>query len=280
MSWRRGVGVESNSRHLASGGDTDWKGIFNFTVRDERVVSDQRWRTDLKILGEAYSSNTDLDYNYAGGTIGPIFDISPRIAAQPFVGGGAATLGGDYYYGEGQFGVVFEGRLNGAYQSVRARGGYREYGAGFSSDNGFYADVTGKFTHPRLFSQNDLLLFEPIVRWSGVNGSGFDVTAAEVKPGRYVQWSGELSYYTPVHDWLTLGLGIRVGQIFYSFDTAPSGKKRQDLEISPDISATFRNVLEVGNDIRVDYRYEWNDSNDPSHDYSNHIGTARVIHRF
>jgi len=39
-------------------------------------------------------------------------------------------------------------------------------------------------------------------------------------------------------------------------------------------------VLSYQTDVRLDYKYLWNDSNDPTKTFNDHIVTATVIYRF
>jgi hypothetical protein len=60
----------------------------------------------------------------------------------------------------------------------------------------------------------------------------------------------------------------------------PGGSKRVDTLLVPGVSLLFPHVLSYQTDIRLDYKYLWNDSNDPTKTFNDHIVTATVIYRF
>jgi len=79
------------------------------------------------------------------------------------LGGGGAYFDHRLFYKEATANVTFESYLEGALHSVRVRSGYRSYNDGFPSDDGFYADVTGKFSFPNAFNSGALMIVTPLV---------------------------------------------------------------------------------------------------------------------
>ena len=61
-----------------------------------------------------------------------------------------------------------------------------------------------------------------------------------------------------------------VSDRLYTTDETPGGKDRQDLLFSPGVSLLFTDVFGRQGDLRVEYAYEDNNSNDDAHDYRNH----------
>ncbi len=57
-------------------------------------------------------------------------------------------------------------------------------------------------------------------------------------------------------------------------------EKRQDWIIIPGASLTFPNLFAYQSDLRLDYRYLSDQSNDPSKSFHDHIVTASIISRF
>ncbi len=125
----------------------DFLGYGSFSVRDERALGEQRWRTNLSLYGEGYANTTSMDYASLAADIGPLIDIPGTGGTfRPALGVGTAYFDGKVYYGDINASGLFEGSLNGAYQWLRLRAGYRQYDPSFTSGAGGYADVTGKFS--------------------------------------------------------------------------------------------------------------------------------------
>ncbi len=84
-------------------------------------------------------------------------------------------------------------------------------------------------------------------------------------------------------DWLTIGGGIAASQRDYAesrdivtfFST-----KREDVLIMPTATMIFHNVAGYQTDLRLEYRYEHNDSNVFLRSYENHIATMMLQARF
>lgn len=277
-----GVIYESNPREVPSDADGDVKGIARAFVRDERNVFDRRWRSEASGTVIGYDENDDLDYGHVGFTVGPILDVSPSLAVQPFLGGGAAMFDGRFFYGEAVAGLLFEGRLNGAYQTARVRAGYRDYDPFWTSDEGFFADATAMISFPDVLAEKDVIILTPTVRWSDISGMATinPFPGIEVEPGRYLSYAVEIGYYRQIMDNLNVGASILVRQVDYATDTTPSGDIRSDLRIRPGAHVTFKNFLRVQTDLKLDYYYDINDSNDPNREWEGHSAAARVVTRF
>jgi hypothetical protein len=59
-----------------------------------------------------------------------------------------------------------------------------------------------------------------------------------------------------------------------------TGEKRRDTIFSPGASLTFPNLFAYQSDLRLEYRYLMDRSNDPTKSFNDHIVTASVIARF
>ena len=278
-----GLGYESNPLQRHSDLESSLKAYVAGRVEDERRLGDTRWRTLLLGNAEYFSDVSQLDYGYLGGVTGPILPVGAQLSVNPFAGGGVSFLDNAYYYSEAIAGMQFEGYLQGAYQLLRVRGGYRSFGDQSISTDGFYADVVGRWALPQVVQDSDVFVFTPHARWSGIGG--IDVTNTslgpdDIKPGDYVSWGARFEYFNQVADWLTLGGGVDVTQTLYSNLYAPDGDKRDDVMIEPLLSAVFNRALGMQTDIALDYRYQWNQSNDEQAEFGNHIAMARVVTRF
>src|SRR5690606_19137283 len=119
---------ESNPRRLATNERDDGSILARFSVRDERGIGNgYRWRTVGQLLGDIYFDSGGLSYGYAGADTGPLFDLTPMVAVHAALGGSAAYFDHRFFYKEATAHLTFESFIEGAYHSVRVRGGYRDY---------------------------------------------------------------------------------------------------------------------------------------------------------
>src|SRR5690606_37571010 len=189
------------------------------------------------------------------------------------------------FYKEATANVTFESYLEGALHTVRVRGGYRSYNDGFPSEDGYYADVTGRFSFPNLFSSGTLMIVSPWYRWSDLAGTGFSTLtpSEQVQPGKYNEFGARIEFYRRVFEWLTIGGGVSLSRRAYAssldLDTMTTTKRR-DVMLSPHATLLFHNVMGYQTDLRADYRFEHNDSNVAVRDYENHIATLMMVSRF
>jgi hypothetical protein len=163
------------------------------------------------------------------------------------------------------------------------RGGYRSFGDQSFSTDGFYADIVGRWVAPDVLDAGDAFVFTPHGRWSdigGLNISSVSFGPDDIKPGAYVSWGARFEYFNRVADWLTLGGGVDVSQTLYTDLLAANGDKRDDVLVEPLLSAVFNRALGMQTDLALDYRFQWNGSNDDEAEFENHIFTARVVTRF
>lgn len=282
-----GAGYESNPGRTTFNEKSDGVALARLTMRDERGVGGDglRWRTIGQLSGDIQFKDSDLNYGYAGGYTGPVIDITPTIAMHAAAGGGASYFDHRNFFNEAFANLTFESYLEGAYHTVRVRGGYRSYNDFFPSQDGFYADVTGKFSFPNVLGASDVFIVTPWYRWSDFAGSGFSLIAPteQVQPGRYSEFGGRLEYYRRVLDWLTIGGGIAASQRDYAASrdiVTFLSTKREDVLIMPTATMIFHNVAGYQTDLRLEYRYEHNDSNVFFRSYENHIATMMLQARF
>ena len=266
-----GTGFETNPRHKKDPKDGEFLAFGQATMRDERTLGTTRWRTNAGIYADVYEKTSDLDYASAWANIGPIYDIpGTLVAAVPQIGGAATILGGRYYYSEVNLTTTFESYLDGAYQWARIRGGYRVYDSYWTASEGFYAEATGRWLHPDIFSDDDAFWVSPWFRWSDIDGSVLDAQTGRKEPGKYIAGGARFQYDTALTEWLALGLFVGLSDRLYDADTAPDGDQRQDFLVQPGIVLLFDDLLGHQTDLKVEYEYTYADSNDPKHDYQNH----------
>jgi hypothetical protein len=279
-----GARWESNARRVSTGKEDDGLVLGRVTVRDERAFGDaSRWRTIAHLLGDLYFDNGDLNYGYAGAFTGPLVDLTPTVAVHAGIGGGASYFDHRLFFSEAIANLTFESYLEGAYQTVNVRGGYRSFDGFFPSDSGFYADVVGKFAFPNIVSQNDIFIVSPWFRWSNIGGVGFSVftPTEQVQPGRFIEYGGRVEYYHRILEWLTVGANFAISQRDYArtLDVVLGPVNRRDVLLMPGATMVFHHVWGYQTDLRVDYRFERNNSNLAVRDYDNHVATLMLVSR-
>lgn len=265
-TWETGAKVESNPLRASGGSDTDFFGYGSVRVRDERPINDTRWRTLFGAYGELHGHYTDLNYGTLTIDTGPLIDLDGTMTTfRPAIGGGLAAFDGSFYYADINASGTVEGYLQGAYQWARLRAGYRQYDDAFASDNGVYAELTGRLTRENVFHDNDAASVAPWLRWNSIDGNPAYVSDDFV-PGRYVDVGATLEYSKRINEWLSASADFRIGN--RQFADVGSGA-RHDLTLSPGVSLALSNIVGIQTDIRFDWRYEWNDSNDDAYDWRN-----------
>ena len=281
-----GFAYETNPGRVAANERDDGAFIARLSMKDERGVGNgMRWRTVGQLSGDIYFDQGDLSYGYAGLYTGPLIDITPTIAMHAALGGSGAYYDHRMFYKEALASVVFESFLEGAFHTVRMRAAYRDYNDGFASDDGMYADIVGRFSFADWLGPNTTVSFSPWYRWSDVGGTTFSilVPSEQIQPGRYDEFGARIDAYKRLLDWLSFGVGVAVSQRNYApgFDVSiPATINRRDVLISPHATVIFHKVAGEQNDLRLQYRYESNDSSVAVRDYENHIGTMLLISRF
>lgn len=237
-------------------------------IANEHEFFGRRWRSILNLNVEDNADIDSLDYDFLGVQTGPIFYAGPHLAVLPAIGGGVAWLGGDHYYDEINLGVSVEGRVSGASYWARLRGGYRDYDPDASSffgaiaESGTYAELQAGLTKPHLFTARDTLLVSPFVRWSDIDGSVFDFWIFDdLSPGKYIEYGADVNYNYQISDHVQASVGALVRERDFS------GNDRGDTYVSPQASLTLQRLLPCDCDLKLQYRYRNNDSNDFLADY-------------
>jgi hypothetical protein len=117
-----------------------------------------------------------------------------------------------------------------------------------------------------------------MIRLNEINGT-FNDNVSDFSPGKYVYGGAKLSYHRSLSDLITVGASIGVYDRYFLVDQAPNGDDRNDVTVKPGVTVLFKNVLGPQTGVRFTYDYEYNDSNDPAHDYQNHIFGLSLIAR-
>lgn len=250
-------------------------------VANESEFVGRRWRSIFNLDLETTPEIHDLDYDYVGVQTGPIFYAGPHMAVLPAIGGGAAWLGGDHYFNEVNLSLTLEGRAAGASYWARLRGGYRDYDHNTNdffttpTEHGPYAELQAGLTKPHTLFERDTLLVSPFVRWSDVEGDVFDyVIFDELSPGKYLEYGADVNYNYQVTDHIQASVGALVRKRDFS------GNDREDTYVSPQVSVTLQRALPCDCDVRLQYRYRDNDSNDFIDDYHADQVSLQLTTRF
>ncbi len=270
------VGVRSDSDPLNLRDGPDATTYFaTATLVDERTLGPSRWRT---ILNAAIENTPDIDilnYGYFGAQTGPIIYLSPHTALLPSIGGAISELNGEQYFSETNVGLTLEGRGDGFSYWWRTRFGWRDYGEGFTAEDGTYAEMVAGFSKPNLFSSRDALIVTPFVRWSDIDGSVFDFfTFSEVSPGHFFEYGLDANYNYQLTDHVLLTAGAMARE--REFHNA----NRSDVYLAPSASVTFQNILPCTCDLKARYQHRDNDSDDAFATYDADQWSLSLIARF
>jgi tetratricopeptide (TPR) repeat protein len=283
-----GGGWDSNPHQVPFGRGSDLGLFGRVSFRDERSLWDTRWRTTALVVGNVYKDSGDLGYAYGSAAFGPVYAVSPTFTMHPALGGAVSYFDHHLFYSEGFASLLFEGQANGWVQTYRFRGGFREFDNFWPATQGFFADATAKLAKPEVLVPGDLFIISPWVRWSGVGGA-FAVNTPnifvgnDVQLGRYVEAGARVEYFMTLADWLVAGASFAYNERDYarSMLIFSSGSfSRKDHIYSPGATLIFRHVLPIPGDIRLDYRYERDNSNDAFSSYTDHIVTLTYARRW
>lgn len=275
-----GTAYESNPTYYLPG-KSEMQLLGSLDLRDERNINGTRWRTSALAAGQIHARESELNYGVAGLDTGPIIDLTPALSVHPTLGGAVATFDKHYYYSEAAVGALFEGNLDGAYRALQLRLAYRSHGDFFPSGEGFYAEARGRFAFPKVFGDGSVALLSPWLRWSDINGTALTNILTEIQPGAYWEYGGKVEAYKTLAPWLIVGANLAVSHRDYRNDfVGTSTTKRDDTTWSPGATMLFPNLFAALTDLRFDYRYIANHSNDPTKEFEDHIVSATVVKRF
>jgi hypothetical protein len=279
-----GTGWESNPARLADGGASDWLVMLRGDVKDERRLGDVHWRTNASAAGEFYrTQGSDLDYASVTGLTGPMTDLTPQLALHSGLGLGAAQYAGHTLYQEALTGFTLESGFWNGTQTGRLRFGFRRYGDFFGGSEGVYADLSERLGFSEVFYKNDIVVAMPWFRWSGIEGTPLNIPMEETQPGRYWELGLRGEYLRPIYDWLMIGGSLSISHRRYADVTIlddGSAVLRRDWQIIPALTAIFPNLFRKATDLRLDYKFEKNNSNVDFDSYHDHQITTSVVFRF
>ncbi|MFN3351229.1 hypothetical protein [Pseudorhodoplanes sp.] len=264
-------------------GKSTWFGQGLISLQDERKINGQAWRTNAAIFGRANTRYGDLNYAHAGGESGPVFDLWPGLSLTTALGAAVGYFDDRFYYGEGSGSATFEGQTaEGIVHMLRFRAAYRSYDSYWPSQEGWYYDIRARVAIPKLFGDGNLVALSPWVLWSDISGTVTNALVTEIQPGKYREVGGRVEVYQQLASWMTVGGSLAASWRDYSNDyvTGSTTEKRKDTLLIPGALVLFPGLLWQEWDLRFDYRYLHNNSNDPAKEFRDHIITAAVTKRF
>jgi hypothetical protein len=283
MTVQIGAQYESNPRYYLPPRRAEGQGFGSASLIDERAFGDTRWRTNAFASGIMHSHFNELNYAVAGADTGPVLDVLPGWVLHPAVGGSASRFDHRFYYGEGWVGAILDSSVGGIYRSILVREAYRSYANFFPSSEGFYTEVRGKLAVPGVLGAGSVGIVSPWALWSNIGGTASVVVPVitDLQPGAYTEWGSKFEIIKAITDKMFVGLNIAVSERKYKTDTViATAQKRHDRFVIPGGSVTFPNLFAYQSDLRLEYQYLRDHSNDPTKRFFDHIVTASAVTRF
>jgi len=283
LALQLGGRYETNPRYYLPPRRGEVQGIATASLIVERTFNGTRWRTKGLAGGILHQREGDLNFGVAGVETGPVLDVAPGWALHPAIGGGGAYYDHRFYYAEGSAGATLDSNIQGIYRALQVRGAYRSYDDFFPSGEGYYVEARAKLAVPNVLGRGSAAIISPWVLWSDISGVASVVVpiVTELQPGAYLEYGGKLELIRSMSKWLVLGTNVSVRQRDYRKDIViATGDKRRDRIVSPGAFATITNLFGYRKDLRLEYKYIWNDSNDPSKFFEDHVFTVSAVSLF
>jgi hypothetical protein len=276
-----GTAFESNPRYYLPDSRSELQGFGILSLRDERNLGGTRWRTTGAVAGWVHQKEGELDYGHIGGETGPVIDLFPGLSVAPAIGGAAAYFDDRFYYAEAAASATFESSLDGAYRALRVRGAYRSYDDFYPSQDGFYAEARARFAQPGVLGDGSVGIFSPYVLWSNIKGKVVNALITEIQPGAYLEYGARVEAYKNITDWLTVGANFGISKRDYRNDiVVATGVTREDVIFSPGATLLFPGLFGFNRDLRFEYKYLRDNSNDPTKSFEDHLVSAAFVARF
>jgi hypothetical protein len=278
-----GAQYESNPSYYLPPHRGEAQFLGSGSLLDERSLDGVRWRTTALVAGILHGQEQDLNYAVAGFDTGPVLDAFPGWSFHPALGAGAAYFDDHFYYAEGSAGVTFDSLVRGIYRAIEVRGAYRSYDQFFPSGQGFYVLARGKLAVPGLLGPDSVVIASPWVIWSDLNGSTSVIVPiiTALQPGSYWEWGGRIDFIKSLGNNVVLNLNVWAAERDFRNDRVlTTMEKRRDRIVSPGASLTFPNLFGNQTDLRLEYRFIDDFSNDPTKSFTDHVATASIIARF
>ena len=296
-----GASYASNPAQLPGSASRSADATFDagVSIADERTIAGIRWRTKASAYGQVQADLGDLNYGIAAAESGPVFFLTPEFWMHISSGGAYAWLDDQRLFTDTTVAVTFGGLYKGLTQSVTGRYTWRDGNfTGSKASDAQIIDLEGRFVVSPSLTTGDLLYILPRVQISKADGNAPDTVfvtngadfsfnyVRDLFPGDYNDIGGRIAYYVPINrGWAFFGAGIGIYERWYDekvsnvLDLTATGDRR-DFYIEPTAHLIFPNLIAPSVDLRFDYRFEGNYSNDNTKDYENHVAGARIVGRF
>jgi hypothetical protein len=251
-------------------------------VANEHAFGATRFRTTLNLEADETPDIPDIRYEYIGLQTGPLLYLGPHIAALPAIGVSSSWVAGDHYYDEVNASFGMEGRAGGSSYWWRLRGGHRDYDhdtpfffSGPIAEDGNYYEFTAGYLRPRTFGERGTLSIAPFARWSDMKGDTFDFFIFDdLSPGKYLEYGADVNYDYQLGDHVEASIGTLARKRDFR------DSSRADMYLSPQASVTLQRIFPCNCDLRFQYRYRNNDTNDDLYDYRANQFSLALTTRF
>jgi hypothetical protein len=303
-----GLNYASNPREVPnSSPEKESDGIVDgaASIEDERTIAGVRLRSLAYAAGQWDFEINELSTGRVSAASGPVMRLSQDAWLHLAPGVAVAWLDGLQMYTEASAALTVGTVYRGLTQSVTARYGWREGGDNsLEYPDGSVFEILGRFVVSPSVVKGDYFYIQPSFRLSNpdddrsgqeliqTNVGPLTLVTRDLSPFDYTEWGGRVSYLFPI-DNRRVYLGVGISVYDRNFDTntldpfwlqggvqIATDEKRRDLFIEPTAHLIFPNLIAPNVDLRADYRFEDNFSNDDSRDFQNHVAGVRVIGRF
>ncbi|GBF25979.1 hypothetical protein MnTg02_01015 [bacterium MnTg02] len=278
-----GAAYATNPRQRSSAEPREETGIFSAhaILYDERTIKRTRWRSYASAQTHYYDEADDLTSGRISFATGPLIDLGRKLKLHVAPEVAYRWLDGQRLYTEGAINLSLKGLHKGTIQSATLRIGYRDVNSEFSDSSGIAIDLTGRFVANDKVKKGDALFFVPRFRYSEPTGDESDLLlSSAVFPGNFYETGARLAYFVPLFGNLQIGAGIGAYYRHYDQNVLFDTKDREDIFIEPTAHLILHHPAGTEVDLRVDYRFEKNDSNDSAEDFENHVVGVRTLRRF
>ena len=254
-------------------------------IRDERTLAKLRLRTHGHATARLHFDENDINSGsvkaWTGPVLRPMKDIEVNVAG----GGGVRFFDDDVLYyevsGKAELAIIGDAPP----QLVTLYAGYKEVNEqrGSSRTDGFFVNLRGRFSRLNVLTPGDAIYLQPSIGFSNGSDSGFDPAtfdSAQVVRDA-VDYGARVSYFVPTFDdSVILGTGVRFHQTHFEQEITSGGSDRRDSRLEGTLHVIFKDLIQDNIDLRFDYRYEHNFSNDPIEDFDNHVFGSKIVWKF
>lgn len=252
-------------------------------IADERSVGNIRWRTTAEGFFQAQHEAHDVNVGYVTAASGPVFELRDKVWLHLAPVVSSAWVGGDHVFTDIAGRAVLSMLAGGLIQSVHAQVNWRDVNEFFrGASDGLFIDVHGRFMMKPGLLRGDMLHVIPQFAASKPTGNGPGVVFNRpIFVADYLEAGNRIGYYFPVLGArAVVGAGFSYYHRWYEQNVALRTDKRRDDYIEPTAHLIFPSLLAPQVDLRFDYRYEHNFSNEPLERFENHVVGGRIVGRF